>query len=171
MSPRTQAVLIGGAFIGVLSAVPIVSTANCCCLWIIGGGVVTAYLLQQGQPSPIDFGDAALVGGLAGVCGAFVYAVVSVPVQLITRPVQDRLTDLLRGNADIPPEVVRIVEKLTASGATAILFGFVFMLVAGAFFATLGGLLGGLIFRRGGPPSAPSPGPTTSTASPGRPPS
>ena len=38
----TQAVLLGGLFIGVLSALPIVNLANCCCLWIVGGGAITA---------------------------------------------------------------------------------------------------------------------------------
>ncbi len=67
---RAQPILLGGLFIGVLSALPIVSVANCCCLWIIGGGVLTAYLLQQSQPRPIQPLDGALGGFLAGVLGA-----------------------------------------------------------------------------------------------------
>ena len=43
----TQAVLLGGLFIGVLSALPIINLANCCCLWIVGGGAIAAYLGQQ----------------------------------------------------------------------------------------------------------------------------
>jgi len=42
-----QAPLLGGLFIGILSALPVVSWGNCCCLWIIGGGVLAAYLDQQ----------------------------------------------------------------------------------------------------------------------------
>ena len=72
--PRAQAVLIGGTFIGVLSALPIISLANICCTWVIGGGVVTAYLLQQGQRAPILLSDGAVAGFLAGVCGACIYA-------------------------------------------------------------------------------------------------
>ena len=38
----------GGFFIGVLSALPIVGAANlCCCLWVICGGMVAAYLLSR----------------------------------------------------------------------------------------------------------------------------
>ena len=42
--------LLGGLFIGVLSALPVVQICNCCCLWIIGGGLLAAYLQQQNQP-------------------------------------------------------------------------------------------------------------------------
>ena len=53
---------------GVLSALPLVAAGNlCCCLWVVSGGVVAAYLLQQNQSAPITPGDGALVGLLAGV--------------------------------------------------------------------------------------------------------
>ena len=149
MSARMQAVLIGGVFIGVLSALPVVSIANCCCLWVIGGGAVAAYLLQQGQPHPIEVGDGALVGCLAGVCGSFVYALVSIPVQLMMGPIQQQMADILRGNAEVPPEVVEMIDQFGTATPIAILFGFVFMLGVGVIFGTLGGLLGAFIFRKG----------------------
>ena len=49
----TQAVLLGGLFIGVLSALPFVNAANCCCLWIIGGGAIAAFLAQQDDPQSL----------------------------------------------------------------------------------------------------------------------
>ena len=148
MSSRSQAILIGGTFTGVLSALPIVSVANCCCVWLIGGGVITAYLLQQGQTEPISLADASVGGCLAGVFGAFVSAVVSVPIQLVTQPLQRQVADVLRGNSDVPPEVVEMVEQLSGAGVASVLFGFVVMLVLGMVFSTLGGLLGGIVFRR-----------------------
>ena len=67
---KTQPALIGGLVMGVLSALPIVAAGNlCCCLWIISGGVVAAYLLQQNQSAPVTPGDGALVGLLAGMAG------------------------------------------------------------------------------------------------------
>ena len=161
ISPRTQAVLIGGAFTGVLSALPIVSLANCCCLWLVGGGVVAAYLLQQSQPRPLEVGDGAVVGCLAGVFGAFVHTLVSIPVQLATRPIQEQMAEMLRGNAEMPPEVAEMLDQLGAAGAVAIVFGFFFMLLLGAVFSTLGGVLGAVVFRRDrampadGPPEIP----------------
>ena len=157
MSSRSQAILIGGTFTGVLSALPIVSVANCCCVWLIGGGVITAYLLQQGQTEPISLADASVGGCLAGVLGAFVSAVVSVPIQLVTRPLQRQMADLLRGNADVPPELAEMVEQLSGAGMGAVLFGFVVMLVLGMVFSTLGGLLGGIVFRPSSPVASDTP--------------
>jgi len=40
--------------LSVLSALPLISAGNlCCCLWVISGGLVAAYLLQQNQSTPI----------------------------------------------------------------------------------------------------------------------
>lgn len=147
MSSRSQAILIGGTFTGVLSALPIVSVANCCCVWLVGGGAVTVYLLQQGQTEPISLADASVGGFLAGVFGGFVFAIVSVPVQLVTQPIQRRMADLLRGNADVPPELAEMVGELSGAGIGSVLFSFVVMLVLGMVFSTLGGLLGGVVFR------------------------
>jgi len=45
-SSKLQPALLGGTFLGILSALPIVSAANlCCCLWVVAGGVLAAYLL------------------------------------------------------------------------------------------------------------------------------
>ena len=147
MSSRAQAILIGGMFTGVLSALPIVSVANCCCVWLIGGGAITAYLLQQGQSEPISLADASVGGCLAGVFGAFVSAVIFVPIQLLTQPLQRQMADLFRGNADIPPELAEMVEQLSGASVGAVLFGFVVMLLLGMVFSTLGGLLGSIVFR------------------------
>jgi hypothetical protein len=74
---------------GVLSALPIIAVGNvCCCLWVISGGVVAAYALQQGQPQPITPADGAFVGFLSGVLGAFVYLVISVPIDLTIGPME-----------------------------------------------------------------------------------
>ena len=45
MGQKLQPAVLGGLLIGVLSALPFVSM--CCCLWVIAGGVLTTYLLQE----------------------------------------------------------------------------------------------------------------------------
>ena len=77
-----------------MSALPYIEFANCCCLWLISGGIVTAYLMQQGQSQPLEVGEGAVGGALAGVVGAFVYAVVSLPIQLFLAPLQPDVADL-----------------------------------------------------------------------------
>ena len=144
-----QPVLFGGLFMGVLSALPIISIGNCCCLWVTGGGVVTAYLTQHGRSDPIQLAEGAFGGLLAGVFGAVVYAVVSLPIQLITLPLERGMIDgLLESAADVPPEVRDVIESLgSGGGVVTLLLGFLFMLAVGIVFSPLGGILGALIFR------------------------
>ena len=73
---RYQHVLLGGLFIGVVSALPVVGSANvCCCLWVVTGGVLSTYLLQQNRADPIESGEAAVGGLLAGLLGALIHIV------------------------------------------------------------------------------------------------
>ena len=159
MTPiKTQPVLLGGVFIGVLSALPIVSAGNLfCCLWVVGGGVVAAYLMQQGHPEAITVQDGALGGFLAGVVGAFVYTIVSVPVQWLMAPIQRRVAQgLLDAARDVPPELRAMVENLSSgTSVLSLMFMFFAMLLVGMIFSTIGGVLGALMFRRAPTPPAP----------------
>ena len=71
MTPaKLQPAFFGGLFIGVLSALPIVNVGNCCCcLWVLCGGALTTYLMQQNHPYPLKVEDGLLGGLLAGVIG------------------------------------------------------------------------------------------------------
>ena len=165
-----QPALIGGVVMGVLSALPIVSAGNaCCCLWIISGGMVAAYLLQQNQTAPLTPGDGALVGLLAGLCGALVQTVVSIPINLLVAPMeQAMLQRFMEVGGGMPPEMRDMIERFSGrdravSGALFIVgraFAFMFMLFFGTIFSTIGGLLGSVLFRRNMPPGAidPTPG-------------
>jgi len=143
--------LLGGLFIGVLSALPIVNLANCCCLWIVGGGVLAGYLAQQEASVPLTGPRGAAVGFLAGIVGAFVWLVAALGVDLVMAPLQDRMiADVLRTAADMPPEVRQWLELMSDRTSAPLRFagGFLFQLFAGAVFATLGGTLAATFFRR-----------------------
>jgi len=151
---RLQPALVGGLVTGVLSALPIVSAGNlCCCLWVVGGGVVAAYYLQQGRATPVAPGDGAFIGLLAGLAGAFVYLVVSIPITLLTAPMQRVIMERLIENGNLPPEFREYLGSY-AGGFIGLAFGFVAMLVAGAVFSTLGGLVGAVYFGRQAPARA-----------------
>ena len=160
MAPaKTQAALLGGVAIGILSALPVINLANCCCAWILFGGGLAAYLMQQNHPEPIMIGDGAIVGLLAGVIGAFVWVFVSIPIGLAMAPFQSQVAgDVMRNSRDLPPEFRRLIEQL--SGAPTIglglIFGFFVMLVVSTLFGMLGGLFGALMFRKN-PPVVPPP--------------
>ena len=144
----TLAVLLGGLFIGVLSALPIISVGNCCCLWIISGGMLAAYFAQQEDPRPLGLLGGARVGFRAGLFGALVWLLASVVINRVVAPLQESGADLMLRNAtDMPPEVRRWLESVGSSGSTvAIAGGFLFQLFIATPFASLGGLLGAALF-------------------------
>ena len=147
--PKLQPALLGGAFIGVLSALPIISIGNaCCCLWVVGGGAITAFLMQQSHPDPISTSDGAAGGFLAGVVGAFVYAVVAIPIQWLMAPIQRQIARRVLDSArDIPVELRDLLEQVNV-GVLGMIVGVVVMLLIGMVFATAGGAIGALIFGR-----------------------
>jgi len=140
---------------GVLTALPVVSIGNCCCLWVLGGGALAAYLLQQDNPDPISLGDGALVGLLTGVFGSVVILIVSIPLAMLVEPmVRQFVTGILEKMENVPPEIRDLAMN---RGFTVIRIAgqFVFWLVVGSIFSTLGGLLGASIFQKKVPPPPP----------------
>lgn len=152
---KAQPILVGALVMGVLSALPIIAVGNtCCCLWVVGGGFVAAYLQQQMQDTPISPADGALIGLLAGLGGAVVHLIISVPINLVLGPLE---REMMR----------RIVENMAGAegfrdyadradmiaGPVRAIIGFVFMLFLGAIFSTVGGLIGAMVFRKSPPVS------------------
>lgn len=158
----TRAALLGGAFIGVLSALPIVNVANCCCLWIIGGGALSAYLLQQSETGTLTSGRAAGVGLLAGIFGAFAWLLASVVLDALLAPLQERMiAAVVRNATDLPPEVRAAFDSLAdgSGGPLRFAIGFVLQLIIGSTFSTIGAVIGASFLRpnRGQPPLTPPP--------------
>jgi hypothetical protein len=138
---------------GVLSGLPIVSGGNiCCCMWVIAGGVVAAYVLQQNEATPITTGDGAIVGLMAGLVGAFVYLIISIPITILIAPMErmfvQRMVDRF---GDMPPEFREFAQRGFGQGLR-IMAGFVFFLFIGSAFSTVGGVIGQLIFQKKLPP-------------------
>ena len=157
--PKLVPALLGGTFIGVLSALPLVNVANCCCLWLLAGGVVAAYVMQQNHPAPIRAADGAIVGLLAGIIGAFVYVLVALPIDLVMSPIAETMRSrMLQETQDMPAEVREAIERF-GSGSASVAIGFVMNLFLGMVFSTLGGLLGAALFKKPAPPQAPPPTP------------
>ena len=159
-SSRLQPAFYGGLLIGVLSALPIVQYGNCCCcLWIIAGGMLAVYLRQQNSSFSVTSAEGALVGLLAGVIGGLIGGVLSALIQSALGPFQRQLLErLVSSRPDVfPPEMRDTLERAEAAGRgpLRIVFGIVFMLVAGAVFGMLGGLLGVAVFKKDAPPPPP----------------
>jgi hypothetical protein len=152
---KLQPALFGGLFIGVLSALPIINIGNCCCLWVIGGGVLATYLMQQNHAYPIAAADGALVGLLAGLLGGVLGTLLSIPIEMVMGPFQKQFMErILSSRQDIPEETRRLLENMNV-GAVAIMFKLVFSVFVGAVFGMLGGLLGVALFKKKDLPPAP----------------
>ncbi len=156
-----QAVLLGGLFSGILSALPFISLGNCCCLWILGGGALAAYLDQQSLGRHTTAGRGALIGLAAGVAGAFVWLIASLLIDPLIGPMQQRLVgEFLQIAQDVPPEVRDSLESI-GEGRSPIgyLLGFVFTLCLGSLFSAIGGARAGAFFRNDVPPALGGPPP------------
>lgn len=166
MNPsKLQPALLGGLAIGVLSALPVINIANfCCCAWVVFGGGLAAYLMQQNHPAPIAAGDGAIVGLMAGAIGAVVGSALAIPISLALGPFQSEILDrILSGTQEMPPEVRSIFEQMRGGMGSGMMVGaaFIFSLLFSLFFYSLFGLLGGILgavlFRKNAPPPPPPP--------------
>jgi len=173
-APKMLPALLGGLFIGVLSSLPYIKGGNvCCCLWVVSGGALAAWLMQQNTARPITVGEGAIVGLLSGLAGTFVWIVWALLGMLLFSSTPFDMADFQRamseGGRDVPPEAREALENL--SPAVMLVVGGVIWTVVSTVFATLGGLLGALMFRKkGGPtaglPTAPPPAFTPPTFTP-----
>jgi hypothetical protein len=160
-APKLLPALLGGLFIGVLSSLPIVSMGNlCCCLWVVSGGVLAAWVMQQNTPRPVTNGEGALVGVMAGCIGGVLVLLGLVTLLALSRAPID-FNQVLREAAQSPemtPEGREALENLNP----VVLLAFIgmVMFVVYAVMATLGGLLGATIFRKKLLTGAPSSGGT-----------
>jgi len=156
-SGRTQPVLLGGLFIGVLSALPVINAGNCCCcLWIVAGGVLAVYLRQQSYHGQINAAEGALVGLFAGLLGGIIGALLSIPIQMMLGPLQQEwISRILESNPDVPAEMRDMMQRTVAGGAVQGIFALVNVVIS-AVFGLLGGLLGVAIFNRKAPPQPPT---------------
>ncbi len=151
-APKLQPALFGGLFIGVLSALPIINLGNClCCMWVIGGGVLAVYLMQQNYPHAVQAADGALVGLLAGVIGGALCGLLVIPLAFAFGPMyQGIIQRALEQNQDMSPELRNMVENMTRGsvlGVMAVIGVFVRAVCFGVI-AMLGGLLGVAIFKK-----------------------
>jgi hypothetical protein len=151
MTPDTvRPALLGGLFIGVLSALPVVSAGNvCCCLWVVAGGVLAAYLAQQSVPTALTIGDGALVGLLAGLVGGFVTIVLQIPLELLLAPLQQQILERLLEHAGGLPFETRSLLEEWGQPARPLVFvlRIVFSVTVGMVFGLVGGILGAAIFK------------------------
>lgn len=165
---KIKAAAYGGLALGAASATPGLNFLNCaCCSLVLLGGFLAAHLYLKDVPrvpgSPPPYGDVALVGLLAGVFGAFVSAVIAMPLMMLGMGagMWGAIQEQLQSTTDLP-EPLR--ELLATAGAGTFAAGMVLLqLVINLFvfglFATVGALIGAAVLHRTPPPAATPPPP------------
>jgi hypothetical protein len=160
MSNKLKPAIIGGVVLGLLSVIPFVNFANaCCCLWAIVGGMLATFLYVKQSPTPVNAGDGAMLGGLAGLVGAVISVVIGIPIDLVMGPVMRNMMIGLAARLD-PRQADIIRQQIEASGGPSVAGTIINALIVAVLlviFSIIGGLIGVPIFekRKGGPPPPP----------------
>ena len=131
--------------------------------------MLAAYVAGLNQPVSVTPGEGAMLGGAAGLIGAFVWLPVSLVMDAVMMPLQYALVGSILENArDLPPEARDVLEGLRepASAVGRYVVGFMFMFFAGTVFGALGGLLAAMFFRKDVPPALGGTGGSATPSSP-----
>src|SRR5437879_2909907 len=99
--------IIAGVILGVLSVIPILSAANCCCLWLLAGGALAAQIHIKDSSLPITSSNGAAVGALAGFVGSIIYTIITITSVVVRtsgdpQKVADMILAGMKGQ-EIPP--------------------------------------------------------------------
>ncbi len=163
--------LIGGVLLGILSSIPIISAFNCvCCAWVIGGGVLAAYLYVKDSAVPVTLGRGVALGLFTGFIGAIVNALFMIPLYFLMNRagtgIWDAIREALERVPNLPPEAEAALRGLSDKAGLGILFlitALVFTLLVFCLAGMLGGAIGVALFekRKLGPPPFSTPTPKT----------
>lgn len=168
--------LIGGLSFGVVGGLPFLGAINCaCCALVIGAGFLAAFLYSK-ECKKVGAEFRGGKGALQGLIAAPLYALGHAGVGLFFTPSAEEFDEILEQMASggAPPEVVDTVGNVLNSftGPGAPLIAFFFVLLVAAVFSTVGGLIGGAVFKvepPAPPPAEASSAPTSPPAPPAPP--
>lgn len=139
MNDKLKPILLSGLAIGLLSTLPLLSLVNVvCCAWAVGGGILAVRLYWRDVPTQsLSMGTGIMLGGLAGLVGGLIYALVSVVLLLFTDAAQQS------------QELLRQFGMQQDIGKAALIVGLVISVLVMALMAGVGGVLGVKLFEKG----------------------
>lgn len=159
-------VLLGVALviIGVVSALsPMLGMLGCCaCLLPIGAGIYAVQSFVGKSPAPVQIGDGAMMGAVAGLVGGVIYMIIGAPLSFfINATAMEASMEQLRGaGIDLP-----------FAGFALVMVGAFIGIIVDVVLGAVGGLIGVPLLEKrkgsgGAPPPPPPPtgsygGPTT----------
>jgi hypothetical protein len=167
MDNKLKPAVIGGVLLGICSALPFIQILNtCCCLWALLGGATAVYFYIKNSSRPINMGEGAMLGAMAGLLGAVLFVVIGIPVSLVTGQamlsMMSSITQNMGGaNNQMMEEAIRAAQSQTMAeqlpGAILQhLIGAVILII----FSTIGGLIAvPILEKRKVDPTMPPPPP------------
>jgi hypothetical protein len=114
--------------------------------------VLAAWIDEQDHPDGLTLSAGARAGFRAGIVGAFVWLLVAPLTDAVVGPAMQQLADTVTGSAsDLPIEARRWLDAFREQPAGPLKFlpGFLFQLLIAPVFASVGGLIGASILKRG----------------------
>lgn len=163
MNSKFKPALFAGAALGlalvvvavITAVVPLSSFLRCCaCLLPIAAGLFAAKQYIDGSPSPVQIGDGAIFGVIAGAVGGLIYLIIGIPIAtaINAAAMYAQMEQLRNAGIGIP---------VAAGFVFLVIFGII-GLVVDAILGAVGGLIGVAVFekRKGdaGAPPPPAPG-------------
>jgi hypothetical protein len=156
--------LIGGVLLGILSVLPVIGSFNCvCCAWVIGGGLLAAYLYVKDSSVPVTLGRGAALGSFTGLIGSLVYVLFTIPLYLMMKRsgfnVMEQVRQRMEQWFSATPEMREFLQRPSTPSDIGLLgFAFVLIFIMAIFclFATIGGAMGVALFEKrntGAPPN------------------
>lgn len=153
-----RSTVIAGVLFGVIGSLPFVGLLNCaCCALVLGCGFFAAYLYAgkcRGEGAPFGPAAGATAGLVAGAFYALTTAVVATAIHAaIGDPGAKMLLEWLAGLRWLPEENRQTIEEAlrqmeeSRPSLGGFVLEFFWWVLLGAIFSTLGGLLGGTVFR------------------------
>ncbi len=151
---------ICGGVAAVLATLPGTSIGNCfCCAWMLAAAIIACKVHSTScKAAGIEFGAAqgAVVGLSTGVVAALVGTVVSIILNFVAPGAAERMIlGFIEMLPDLPPDAQDTLAKASRDAANPkgflqLLVGLLTSLIGYGIFGTLGGLLGGVLFKNEG---------------------
>jgi hypothetical protein len=141
--------LIGGAVIGIISAIPIVNFINCfCCAGVIIGGIVAVRQYQKNLGAlELTSSEGMTLGLMAGASGALISTILTA---MITGGVKRQIDKILEYSSEMPPEIEDALIRIQDMGGEMffIIVGLVFSLIIYSIFGIIGGLIAVSVLKK-----------------------
>jgi hypothetical protein len=146
--------ITGGMFLGVLSSLPIINFG--CCLWLLAGGGLAAFLVNKQRPGGLKPGDGALAGVLSGLVGTIVSTLINIPLQTVMytpAAVAEMREQFNKWVVEfkLPPDFLKQMEPMLMPGFSfpRLMMGTIAFSIVGGLFAMIGGILTVALLKRG----------------------